>query len=65
MVPPTPLSGMGDLWGLLLSPIERSTPGKTGLFDEAIMLDGEPPLHPLLARLVLHRAPHERLWTRP
>eukprot|EP00973_Karenia_brevis_P016619 2275962-Karenia_brevis.AAC.1 len=40
LVPPTPQAGQGyQHWILLLSPIEDTTPGKTGMFDETIVLD--------------------------
>ena len=47
LVPPQPMAGQAyQEWGLLLNPVEDRTPGKTGLLDEAILLDSEPWLHP-------------------
>ena len=63
LVPPQPLAGQAyQAWGLLLNPAEDRTPGKTGLLDEAILLDSEPWLHPFLVALTSHRDPESFLW---
>ena len=66
LVPPTAAAGSGyQLWGLLLSPLELAEPGKTGLYDEAVLIDTELRLGPLLSRLVGHRPQDAALWPFP
>jgi len=63
LVPPQPMAGQAyQAWGLLLNPTEDRTPGKTGLLDEAILLDSEPWLHPFFVALTVRRDPEEFLW---
>ena len=63
LVPPQPMAGQAyQAWGLLLNPVEDRTPGKTGLLDEAILLDSEPWLHPFFVALTSHRDPESFLW---
>ena len=50
-------------WGLWLSATEDLTPGKTGLFDEAILLDNVKWLYPFLAVLTNGRDPNLSLWS--
>ena len=53
LVRPQPMAGQAyQAWGLLLNPIEDRTPGKTGLLDEATLLDSEPWLHPFFVALI-------------
>ena len=62
LVPPQPMAGQAyQAWGLLLNPVEDRTPGKTGLLDEAILLDSEPWLHPFFVALTSHRDPESFL----
>ena len=63
LVPPQPMAGQAyQAWGLLLNPIEDRTPGKTGLLDEAILLDSKPWLHPFFVALTSRRDPEDFLW---
>ena len=66
IVHPQPLAGIayGNV-GLILSPREGNEPGKTGLYDEAVIWDTEVSLHPLLLQLVQARGPNVSLWTIP
>ena len=50
---------------LLLHPLVLCRPGKTGNYDETVLLDVEPWCCALLAELVTNRAPEEHLWRHP
>ena len=43
------------MWGILLRPKEDLVPGKTGEYDEAIIIDTDLWLHPFLEQLVAAR----------
>ena len=65
LIPPTPAAGPQFRWfSIILSPPELETPGKTGLWDESVMIDRDPELIPLLATLVQGRPPADPLWGR-
>lgn len=49
-------------WGLVLHPAEDQVPSKTGRFDDAIWMDLDSWIGPLLAKLTHHRLPHSFLW---
>ena len=51
--------------GLILAPIELGRPGKTGNWEEAVMVDRHPSLQAALRYLAAARPPHERLWPFP
>ena len=64
LVPPTTLAGdRYSEWGLLLHPSSGSIPGKTGNFDESVVLEGFSLLTPLLLSLKSSKADDERLWS--
>ena len=54
-----------SLWGLILYPSEQGTPGKTGTFDDAVLLDSELWLDPFLRLLVANRLPQDLLFAQP
>ena len=54
-----------SLWGIVLNPVEDLVPGKTGVFDQAVLIDDFPWLHPFLLMLVLNRSPEDPLWPVP
>jgi hypothetical protein len=63
LVPPTPSAGHPyNLWSINLHPSENLIPGKTGFFDQAILLDTELWLDPFLRLLVTGRHPESPLW---
>ena len=63
LVPPSHLAGNHyQHWGLLLSPLDIGRPGKTGQFDESILLDTLASLDPLFRQLLAERAGATRLW---
>ena len=51
-------------WAILLAPIEGMKPGKTGEYDESILLDspGIEWMDELFQNLTANRDPSERLW---
>lgn len=64
LVPPNPSAGAHySLWGLILNSILDLVPGKTQLWDMAILLDTEVWLHPFLLILTTNRNPEDMLWT--
>ena len=66
LIAPTKAAGTGfQTWGLLLNPIEDKIPGKTGIFDSAVMLDTEMWMDPFYHMLTAHRNPHDLLWPIP
>ena len=52
-----------DRWGITLYPQENLIPGKTGTYDDAVMLDTDPWMTPFLELLKANRPPDARLWT--
>ena len=50
------------LWGIHLYPAEYLTPGKTGGYDLAVLLDTHLWLNPFLRTLIQGRPPHSPLW---
>ena len=63
LVAPSHLAGTHyQHWGLLLSPSDVGRPGKTGQFDESIILDNLQGLDPLFRQLSVSRAKEARLW---
>ena len=48
-------------YGVLLHPTEEKRPGKTGMWDEAILIDNEN-LFPALGSLLQTQKPHESCW---
>ena len=54
-----------SLWGLILYPSEVGIPGKTGTFDDAVLLDSELWLDPFLNLLIANRVPHDLLFAQP
>ena len=66
IVSPQAAAGAGYCqYGLLLSPQESMTPGKTGLYDESVTLDTDPQLWPLLGGLLCGKQPQDPLWSVP
>jgi hypothetical protein len=63
IIPPQPVIGTASSsWALLLHPMEQGIPGKTGVFDDTVMLDSEPWISPFLFALIAGRRPKERVW---
>jgi hypothetical protein len=63
LVAPHPTAGIGHLnWALHLYPCALLRPGKTGGYDEAVLIDGFPWIDPFLNMLVHRRPPQDRLW---
>ena len=63
LIAPTLAAGIGfQTWGLLLNPIEDKVPGKTGIFDSAVMLDTDMWLEPFYRLLIGQRHPFDLLW---
>ena len=63
LIPPTVLAGNQYVeWGILLFPSQEERPGKTGNFDESIVLEGFNTLAPLLQQLRQGKLDHEPLW---
>ena len=63
LIPPTAAAGQAfQHWGLILSPQEDGTPGKTGTFDDAVLLDSEPWLDPFFRLLIRGRKSEDPLW---
>lgn len=63
VVPPRDLSAEGtyELWSILVHPITEMRPGKTGLYDEAVLID-DPTIAPVLHWLTVNRALDEKVW---
>jgi len=62
LVRPTPQAGKAyKFWGILLNPMEDQVPGKTGLWDQAVLID-DPQFNPFLEALVGDRNPEDKLW---
>ncbi len=63
LVRPQPEAGpQYCLWGLLLNPTECLVPGKTKLYDQAVLLDTDLWLGPFLEQLVCDRPANAPLW---
>ena len=63
LVMPTASLGVEFQWfSLILSPPELESPGKTGAWDESVLIDRDPELLPLLHALVHNRHPQSSLW---
>lgn len=65
MVPPMPRFGAEyRSWSLVLGPRDRGTPTKTGIYDDAVILDHEELawIGPLLSGLVARHPGLEPLW---
>ena len=63
VVPPRPEAGTQyDSWGLILNDWEGQHPGKTGVFDESVLLDQDRWLWPPLQALTLARPSPGPLW---
>ena len=63
LVAPHTVAGAGHLhWALHLYPTELLRPGKTGGFDEAVLIDNFAWIHPFLSLLIDRRDPLDRLW---
>ena len=52
-------------WGLLLHPLEEVIAGKTGLFDESILLDHDPWIGELMMAITVGRDVNDHLWPLP
>ena len=64
-VPPALLLGPGAAtWGVLVSPASLGVPGKTGHYDESVVLDIHTWLHPPLMMLVATRSRTDLLFSR-
>ena len=58
LVPPALTAGAAySSWGLLLHPVEDRVPGKTGLYDEAVVYDTDVWAYAWFQQLVLRRHP--------
>ena len=63
LVPPALHLGPGAAtWGVLLSPASLGVPGKTGHYDESVVLDNHSWLHPFLLMMVANRPPTDLLF---
>ena len=63
LVPPAPSGGdTYRLWGIILAPLKGTRPGKTGQWDEAILLDSCPWLHGTLLTLFRRAPSNRRVW---
>lgn len=63
LVAPSPIAGTGfQLWGILLNPREMKKAGKTGGFDDAVLLDTHLSLHDFLKVLIHGKPLHAPLW---
>ena len=66
LVPPASevLNGPFRQWGLLLHPLEEMRPGKTFMWDEAVLID-DPALYPALEWIVASHHRHSSPWDLP
>jgi len=62
LVPPATLTGPYSRWSLDLHPASDGRPGKTGTFNETVLLDTDLWMYPLFSRLVANRSPESLLW---
>ena len=62
LVPPSLPTGPYSSWCLDLHPQADGRPGKTGNFNETVLLDCDQWMHPFLAQLQHRRQPDEFLW---
>ena len=63
LIPPVPEAPHPyNVWGLTIYPADLLIPGKTGTWDDAVLLDTELWLAPFLMMLIAHRAPDILLW---
>ena len=63
LVAPTPAAGLQYLnWSIIIAPEELEVPGKTGGWDENVVVDTDPELRPLLAAIAANRHPSAPLW---
>eukprot|EP00435_Cladocopium_sp_Y103_P050327 s239_g15.t1 len=64
LVPPQrPGSQTFNFWAILLHPAEELVPGKTGIFDSAVVLDSDLWMNTFLSRLISGKQPGNPLWT--
>ena len=62
LVPPAPAAGAGySCWALLMHPLERGVAGKTGHYDDSVLID-QAPLWPVLAAMRLATPAGASLW---
>ena len=63
LIPPRPAAGpQYCMWGLHLHRAEELVPGKTGVYDESILLDRDPWLGAILWQLKTSRTESQCLW---
>ena len=63
LVPPAPAAGEGyTCWALLMHPLERGVAGKTGHYDDSVVID-QAPLWPVLEAMRLATPSGASLWS--
>ena len=63
LVPPAPSGGdTYRLWGIILAPLKGTRPGKTGQWDEALLMVSCPWLHGTLLTLFRRAPSNRRVW---
>ena len=63
LIAPSPEAGpQFASWGLLLNPFNDGVPGKTGGYDDSLIIDSDPWLGEFLKILVAGRHPEDFLW---
>ena len=64
LIAPTAAAGTQyAFWGLVLNDFEQQRPGKTGIFDESVLIDMDQWLYPILQTLKTTRTATEPLWS--
>ena len=66
LIPPTAAAGQAyTKWGINIGPLESGIPGKTGIFDESLMIDRMLWLNPWLKILKENAGDMDRVWPFP